>query len=143
MHIVACVLNCVSLFVTPWTVARQTPLSMGFLRQEYWSGLTFPSPGYLPKPGIEPPSPAWTGRFFTTSAPGKQCYYYLLLVVNYKGCNSETAKWKRRVRQGMGGAGCIPSVGPLPSQNRHVFTNSEALCSLSFRGMYEGSVRQA
>ena len=41
----------------PWTVARQAPLSMGFLRQEYWSGLPFPSPGDLPDPGIEPGSP--------------------------------------------------------------------------------------
>ena len=44
---------------TPWTVARQAPLSMGFSRQEYWSGLPFPSPGDLPNPGIEPVSPAW------------------------------------------------------------------------------------
>ena len=43
---------------TPWTVARQAPLSMGFSRQEYWSGLPFPSPGDLPDPGIEPWSPA-------------------------------------------------------------------------------------
>ena len=43
---------------TPWTVARQTPLSMGFSRQEYWSGLPFPSPGDLPDPGIEPESPS-------------------------------------------------------------------------------------
>ena len=42
------------LFVTPWTVARQAPLSMEFSRQEYWSGLPFPSPGDLPDPGIEP-----------------------------------------------------------------------------------------
>ena len=44
------------LFVTPWTVARQAPLFMGFPRQEYWSGLPFPSPGALPDPGIEPVS---------------------------------------------------------------------------------------
>ena len=44
--------------VTPWTVARQAPLSMGFSKQEYWSGLPFPSPGDLPDPGIEPRSPA-------------------------------------------------------------------------------------
>ena len=44
--------------VTPWTVARQAPLSMGFSRQEYWSGLPFPSPGDLLDPGIEPRSPA-------------------------------------------------------------------------------------
>ena len=49
--------SCLTL-VTPWTVARQAPLSMGFSRQEYWSGLSFPSPGDLPNPGIEPGSPA-------------------------------------------------------------------------------------
>ena len=47
----------VRLFVTPWTVARQAPLSMAFSRQEYWSGLPCPPPGYLPDPGIEPGSP--------------------------------------------------------------------------------------
>ena len=46
------------LFATPWTVAHQAPLSMGFSRQEYWSGLLFPSPGDLPNSGIEPTSPA-------------------------------------------------------------------------------------
>ena len=45
------------LFATPWTVAYQDPQSMGFSRQEYWSGLPFPSPGDLPNPGIEPGSP--------------------------------------------------------------------------------------
>ena len=56
---------------TPLTVARQAPLSMGFSRQEYWSGLPFPPPGDLPDPGIEPvflTSPALAGRFFTTVA---------------------------------------------------------------------------
>ena len=47
-------LSRVRLFATLWTVAYQTSLSMGFSRQEYWSGLPFPSPGYLPDPGIEP-----------------------------------------------------------------------------------------
>ena len=51
-------LSRVQLFATPWTVAYQAPLSMGFSRQEYWSGLPFPSPGDLPDPGIEPGSPA-------------------------------------------------------------------------------------
>ena len=50
--------SCVRLFVTPWTAAYQASLSMGFSRQEYWSGLPFPSPGDLPDPGIEPRSPA-------------------------------------------------------------------------------------
>ena len=53
------------LLVTPWTVSRQTPLSMGFPRQKYWSRLPFPSPGDHPKPGIEPVSPALAGGFFT------------------------------------------------------------------------------
>ena len=48
--------NCVQLFVTPRTIARQAPLSMGFSRQEYWNGLPVPSPGDLPDPGIEPAS---------------------------------------------------------------------------------------
>ena len=49
-------LSCVQLFMTPWTVAYQAPPSMGFSRQEYQSGLPFPSPGDLPNPGIEPPT---------------------------------------------------------------------------------------
>jgi len=62
-------LSHVQLFATPWTVAHQAPLSMGFFRQEYWSGLPFPSPGHLPHPGIELVSlmsPALAGGFFTT-----------------------------------------------------------------------------
>ena len=61
----------VQLFATPWTVACQALLSMGFPRQEYWSGLPFLSPGDLPNPGVEPASlmsPALAGGFFTTSA---------------------------------------------------------------------------
>ena len=50
-------LSCVRLSAALWTVAHQTPLSMGFPRQEYWSGLPFPPPGDLPNPGIEPASP--------------------------------------------------------------------------------------
>ena len=62
------------LCATPWTVAHQAPLSMGFLRQEYRSGLPFPSPGGLPDTGIEarsPASPALAGGFLTTETPGK------------------------------------------------------------------------
>ena len=59
---------------TPWTVACQAPLLMEFSRQEYWSGVPFPTPVDLPDPGIEPASPvspALAGRFFTTAPPGK------------------------------------------------------------------------
>ena len=61
--------SCVRLFVTPWTIALQTPLSKGFPRREYWSGLPFPFPGDLPNLGIEPTSPALVGLFFTTEPP--------------------------------------------------------------------------
>ena len=76
MYIKQCVcvlshFSLVWLFVTLWTVGYQAPLSMGFSRQEYWSGLPCPPPGDLPDPGIKPASlrsPALAGRFFTTSA---------------------------------------------------------------------------
>ena len=60
LHRVLCAqsLSCVQLFVTPWTVAHQAPLSMDFPRQEYWSGLPLPFPVDLPDPGIKPGSPA-------------------------------------------------------------------------------------
>ena len=58
-------------FVTPQTIALQAPLSMGFSRQEYWSGLSLPAPGDLPSPGMEPMSPALAGRSFATEPPGK------------------------------------------------------------------------
>ena len=57
--------------MTPWTVAHQASLSMGFPRQEYWSGFPFPSPGDLPDPGIKSASPAVAGKFFTTETLGK------------------------------------------------------------------------
>ena len=57
--------------VTPWTAACQAPLSMGFSREEHWSGLPFPSPGDLPHPGIEPRSPALQADFLPTELQGK------------------------------------------------------------------------
>ena len=67
-------------FATPWTVACQVPLSMRFPRQDYWSGLPFPSPGDLPSPEIEPTSPALEGRFFTPELPGKPTIEYNLAI---------------------------------------------------------------
>ena len=64
-------LSCAWLFATPWSVACQAPLSMGFSRQEYWSGLPFPSPGALPDPGIEPGSPALQAGSLLPEPPGK------------------------------------------------------------------------
>ena len=64
-------LSRVRLFATPWTVAYQAPLSMGFSKQECWSGLPFPSPGDLPDPGIEPRSPALQAGALPSELPGK------------------------------------------------------------------------
>ena len=64
-------LSRVQLFATPWTVAYQAPPSMGFSRQEYWSGLPFPSPGDLPNPGIEPGSLASHTDTLPSEPPGK------------------------------------------------------------------------
>ena len=63
-------LSRVRLFVTPWTVAYQAPPSMGFSKQECWSGLPFPSPGDLPDPGIEPGSPALLADALPSEPPG-------------------------------------------------------------------------
>ena len=63
--------------MTTWPIAHQAPLSMGFSREEYWSGLPFPSPGDLPKPGIEPMSPALAGGFFTTKQLEKPLYQHI------------------------------------------------------------------
>ena len=71
------VLSCVShvwRFVTPWTLAHQAPLSMGFSRQEYWSGLPGPPPGNFPYPGIEPTFPALTEDTLPPASPGKPLY---------------------------------------------------------------------
>ena len=65
-------LSCVHLFVSPWTIAHQASPSMGFSRQEYWSGLPFPSPGDLPHPGIEPRSPALKADALPSEPTGKE-----------------------------------------------------------------------
>ena len=107
-------LSCVRLFATPWTVAYQAPSSMGFSRQECWSGLPFPSPGDLPDPGIEPGSPALQADALLSEPPGKQeisvwilmlfkfsCYKCIILsgyrtqrtFLNYQWC------WKKKIRK--------------------------------------------
>ena len=74
--------------LTPWTMACQTPVPMGFPRQEYWNELPFPTPRNLPNPGIKPEPPALAGRFFTTQPPGKLIYIYHIFwsfsyIINY------------------------------------------------------------
>ena len=67
-------LSRVQLFATPWAVAYQVPLSMGFSRQEYWSGLPSPSPGALPNPGIKPGSPALQTDALASEPLGKPAW---------------------------------------------------------------------
>ena len=65
-------LSHIQLFTNPWTIAHQVPLSVEFSKQEYWSGLLFPTPGDLPNPGIKSmslASPSLAGGFFTTEPP--------------------------------------------------------------------------
>ena len=117
-------------FATPWAVAPQAPLSMGFSRQEDWSGLPFPPPGDLPSPGTEPmslTSPALAGGFFTTSAtwesqvapsaiagpsfpPGRREKNTRLHVVSEETKNMEQVRWK-----------CISRLRPQRSQQAHSY----------------------
>ena len=92
------VLSHVPLFLTPWTVAHQAPLFMGFPRQEYWKGLPFPPPGGLPNPGIKPASlvsPALAGRFFTTVPQGslRQAYDLSKHIVHLKSMHFTACKF--------------------------------------------------
>ena len=73
-------LSRVRLFATPWTVAYQALPCMGFSRQEYWSGLPFPSPGDLPNPGIEPGSPALQTDALLSEPPGKHLIVVLICI---------------------------------------------------------------
>ena len=79
--VLKCAVQCLSCRVMsnslrpPWTVACQAPLSMGFPRQEYWSGLSFPFSGDVPDPGMEIEFPAFAGRLLTTEPVGKSLRY--------------------------------------------------------------------
>ena len=73
-------LSCVQLFVTLWTTAYQAPPSMGF-RQEYWSGLPFPSLGDLPDPGIEPSSPKLQADALPSEPPGREFFFFFFEII--------------------------------------------------------------
>ena len=101
-------LSHVRLFATPWTVAYQAPPSMGFSRQEYWSGLPFPSPGDLPDPGIKPGSPSLQADTLLSEPPGKpfpmtdawtKKLWYIYTMEYYSAikrntCESVLIRWK-------------------------------------------------
>ena len=98
-------LSRVRLFVTPWTVAYQASPSMGFSRQEYWSGLPFPSPGRLPDTGIKPGSPALEADALTSEPPGKPVKrgkfppLFLLNSCGWSNKNIGTRQIKRRKKK--------------------------------------------
>ena len=74
-------LGCVPLFETPLTVAHEAPLSMGFSRQEYWSGVPFLSPEDLPDPGLKPGSPALPAEFLPPEPSGKPRFHYTTFLI--------------------------------------------------------------
>ena len=92
-------LSRVRLFVIPWTIAHQAPPSMGFSRQEYWSGLPLPSPGDLPDPGIKPRSPALQAdaltsepKLVTTFLPESKCLNSMAVVNIYSDLGAQIIK---------------------------------------------------
>ena len=91
-------LSRVWLFATPGTVAHQAPPSMGFSRQEYWSGVPFPSPEDLPDPGIEPRSPALEADALTSEPPGKQSKTYFYTVISRLPFFSRFEKKKVKIK---------------------------------------------
>ena len=111
-------LSRVRLFATPWTVAYQAPPSMGFSRQEYWSGLPFPSPGDLPDPGIEPGSPALEADTLTSEPPGNRTLYNYKCTLGCKESFSEfhTVKIVWTILSALkldGGNGYIKRISPV------------------------------
>ena len=105
--------GCVQLFATPWTVALQVPLTMGFSRQEYWSGLPVPSPGDLPNPGIEPMSLMSTciGRqvlYHEGLLGSPSFFFFFLYLFIYFICSEfcHTLEWKSH------GFTCVPHPDP-------------------------------
>ena len=105
-------------FATPWTIACQAPLSMGFPRQEYWSGWPLPSPGDLPDPGIG--SPALAGGFFTTRSPRVSVSHCL-----------ESLTLQTLPRAFLPSHYHLPSNLPLPCISDYHLANSSDLTSLS------------
>ena len=120
-HMWTCVLShsvMFQLFATPWTVACQTPLSMEFFRQEYWSRLPFPPPGDLPDPGIEPwspESPSLASEFFTTEPLGSPTYHmppskYIRNTYTERKDKSDIWEWKTSIAESNTTSTCLSLV---------------------------------
>ena len=112
MRVCMCIcwsLGCVQLFVTPWIVAHQAPLSMEFSRQAYWSGLPFPSPWDLPDPGIEPGAPALQAT--------REAQIGYILIQNKKCIKKISCTWEQDIS-------CSPVPGTV-SYNQHSPTSQK------------------
>ena len=116
-------------FMTPWTVAHQGPLSMGFPREGYWNEWPFPSPGNLPDPGMEPASPALVGRFSTTEPPGKSLFFIYSVDIEWVPTMSQGLGWEL----GLGGGAdlgnqdaFLPSKDSWASQERGIERSHES-----------------
>ena len=96
--------------MTPWTVARQAPLSMGFSRQEYWSGFPFPSPGDLPDPGVKPASPVLQADSFSSEPPGKRPVNTSVCLWSVEGDNEVATAQEEKQDAGSREVGVIPVI---------------------------------
>ena len=129
----ACSLSHVWFCATPWTVARQAPLSMGFSRQEYWSGLPFPPLGDLPYQGMEPVCAALTGGFFTAQLPGKPpwqtfCIYWR----KEPNVQVQAQRWEERLGWGWGGGHLQPWEEPDPMGTWEGTEHGVICCEICF-----------
>ena len=118
---------------TPWTVAHQAPLSMGFSRQEYWSGLPFPSPGDLLDPGIEPRSPTSQVDSLLSEPPGKPAS-------RDQNPNSKTQQASQSLSEGHRLVSLLPAEGwslsALRSPTKHHAHGNLPPSSLNFKLTY-------
>ena len=117
-HLVKYVLSCFSgvrFFVAPWTVAHQAPLSMGFSRQEHWSGLPFPSPGDLPDPEIEPRSPTLQADALISEPPGTRPYLTGASQLALTSLVAQTVKCLPTMREAQVQSRVLPSPADLPN----------------------------
>ena len=106
--------------MTPWTVPHQAPLSRGFSRLQYWSGLPFPSPGGLPDPGIKPVSPTLTGKYFSAEPLGKLEFKFITKF----SYDSRASQWL----SGEESACSAEDLGSIPGEG-----NGNPLCVLAWR----------
>ena len=127
-------LSHVRLFAAPWIVAYQAPLSMGFSRQEYWSGLPFPSPGNLPDPGIEPKSPALQADALPSKPPGKSLKFSDSITLLKVLCILLFCFWLKSFQHFLWGRSSVPHS----SASKESVCNAGDLGSISRSGRFSG-----